>query len=624
MAIKDRTNQPSLTLTSAGASALLALCAGTLHAQDALGSGNVLDANPGQYGASSTFTRPSLADEIKFRNAISTGNAPGGMSFRGDVGYLAPGDFSGELGSDSIFSFRRDSLYSGLAGMGIRGTDALQYQFSLTTGAAPPKDLIGTLSFSRNDQYSIGAASQFPSGYSSNVAIAVNRQEENLDPTGQALSARINNPGPGVTGLDTGSMMGTLRSSSTYNTTSTMQPSLMSVYDEGLDRRPVGLIASPLLGVTPTPLADEEPKPTNPLVARPANADTDPTVPGGLPSTRVTTSYDELVDQMRERVQQLREEKDAQGASSSIQAGESNDAWLARQMAEIRNQLYGIPITQDPQDPNAPQDPANPDATDPAAADPSATDGAGDTEPGTVLPDLVTIPDSTDSPLAQRLAEGQERLEELNREFELSDPTQIAIDPETMKVLRGSAADEVETLLVPGANEDDLYAKHIGTGERLIAAGRYFDAEERFSHALTIRPNDKDAQQGRLHAQIGAGMLLSASVNLQDLYSKHPELVARRYAGNLLPGEERLQALIKRLGERAGIIDMEIRTRPLEGDRVRVSAALLYAYIGYQTGDQAVVDAGLNAMGELGTESDQRFASLLKQLWVVPDAKGTP
>ena len=119
-----------------------------------------------------------------------------------------------------------------------------------------------------------------------------------------------------------------------------------------------------------------------------------------------------------------------------------------------------------------------------------------------------------------------------------------------------------------------------------------------------------------MHAQIGAGMLLSASVNLQTLYSEHPELITTRYADKLMPDAERIDALKTRLGERAGIIEMEIRTRPLEGDRVRVSAAMLYAYIGYQTSDQDVIDAGLDVVSELGSDSDRRFASLLKQLWV--------
>src|SRR5512142_812694 len=68
-----------------------------------------------------------LKKELEFRNAVITGNAPGGISFRGDVGYRAPGEFFGHLGSNDTFAFRRDSAYSGLAGLGLLGTDALQY-----------------------------------------------------------------------------------------------------------------------------------------------------------------------------------------------------------------------------------------------------------------------------------------------------------------------------------------------------------------------------------------------------------------------------------------------------------------------------------------------------------------
>lgn len=619
MPIKTHTAKPMMTLSLAGAAMLLAISSPGACAQDALGDGTALDANPGQYGTKNSYTRPSLVDELKFRNAIATGNAPGGLSFRGDIGYRAAGEFTGDLGSDSLFAFRRDSLYSGLAGMGIRGTDALQYQFALTTGSAPPRNLIGNLSYTRDDMYSTGAAFQNLDGrQQQSVTIGINQEERDLDPMGQALSTD-----PMITGLDSGSMMGTLRSSSTYNTTSTMQPSLISVYSEGIDQRPVGLVASPLLGVTPTPLVDEKTKQTNPLVARPANADTDPGVPGGLPSTRVTTSYDELVSQMRERVQSLREESMVEGTNTTIKPEESNDAWLVRQMDEIRRHLYGNQSTQQQEDPNAPKDPNAPATTDPAsgnAGDETEGEKGTPTGPGSA----ISIPDNSNSPLGQRLTEGQKRLEDLNREFEFNDPTKIAIDRETMEILRGNAANEVEQLLVPGESDDDLYTKHIVMGQRLITAGRYFDAEERFTQALSLRPRDVIAQQGRLHAQIGAGMLLSASVNMQTLYSENPELITQRYSDKLLPDAERIAALKKRLGERAGIIDMEIRTRPLEGDRVRVSAAMLYAYIGYQSGDQGVVDRGLEVVSELGTDSDRRFAGLLKQLWVVPGEEETP
>jgi hypothetical protein len=56
--------------------------------------------------------RPTVAQELSFRNALVTGNVIGGREFRGDVGYSAAGDFRGRLGSDDFFSFQRNSAGS--------------------------------------------------------------------------------------------------------------------------------------------------------------------------------------------------------------------------------------------------------------------------------------------------------------------------------------------------------------------------------------------------------------------------------------------------------------------------------------------------------------------------------
>ena len=604
-------NQPLVRSSAMLFGALIALSAGQSHAQDALGNGQALDANPGQYGPGN-YQRPSLVDELRFRNAIATGNAPGGLSFRGDLGYRAAGEFSGELGSDSLFAFRRDSLYSGLAGMGIRGTDAIQYQFALTTGSAPPRNLVGSLSYTRDNQYSTGAGFSTQDRSVQSGVIGIDQEQSAADPNGQSLSMRSNT----ITGFDGGSMLGTLRSSSTYNTTATLQPALLSVYEQGIDKSPVGLVASPLLGITPTPLVDER-KP-NPLVQRPGNADTDPTTPGGIPSARITTSYDELVEQMRQRVEQMREQSQTDG-SSSMKPGETNDAWLVRQMEDLRAKLYGqqnpgdqpgdssTDPSTDSQDPgaNSTSNPADPGSDPSNSKDPSSTE----------LPPIVSIPGDPESPLQQAIDEARGNMPALGDGVELYDPTQIAIDPETLEVLRGSAAMEVDQLLDPGAASRDIYSEHIVAGQRLMSQGRFFDAEERFTHALSIKPADVIAQLGRLHAQIGAGMLLSASVNLQTLFSAHPELISSRYNEPVIPSAKRIEELKQRLGERAGIIEPEIRTRALEGERVRVSAGMLLAYLGYQSSDDEAIEQGLGVVRELGSDSDRRFASLLGQLW---------
>ncbi len=636
----------TISTTICAGVASLALCTPAL-AQDALGQGNALDANTGQRGRINA-QRPSFANELSFRNAIATGNAPGGLSFRGDLGYRSAGEFSGELGSDSLFAFRRDSLYSGLAGMGIRGTDAIQYQFALTTGAMPPRNLTGNLSLARDRYYNPSgfnpgnsSARARPESSGLDTGIRFDQEADRRDLRGKQLTTQRPDPSTGhmpgglgsglVTGSMTGpttgsvpdSMLGSLRSASTYATTSNLQPALLSIYTEGIDERPIGLIASPLLGITTTPMAQEE-RPANPLVARPSNANpTNPNAPGGIGPTRLTTSYDALVEQMRAHVQEMREQNQESGMST-IQPDESNDSWLVRQMQDLREKLYGVKPANENEpnttDPNA----TDPNATDPADLNNASPDGTGQQS---LTKPLDAIPTDPEGPLSQRIEDALRGISSDPTGVELYDPTVMAIDPETLEVLRGAAANEVEQLLDPGAGKRDLYAEHMLAGQRLIAQGRYFDAEERFTHALSIRPGDIPSQLGRLHAQIGAGMVLSAAVNLQSLFSMHPEVIASRYTGKLLPGPKRIESLMIRLKERSGIEGPVHSKRALESDQIRVSSALLLAYIGYQVDDQEALVSGLAMVNEIGTDLERRFASLLTQVWIIdhqPDPVASP
>ncbi len=92
---------------------LLASLAPAAHAQYALD--NNLQA--GTQGINPTAL--SERDVYMFRNAVLTGNVAN-RSFRDNLGYTAPRDFRGELGSNDLYRFARDSYASGLALRGIR------------------------------------------------------------------------------------------------------------------------------------------------------------------------------------------------------------------------------------------------------------------------------------------------------------------------------------------------------------------------------------------------------------------------------------------------------------------------------------------------------------------------
>jgi hypothetical protein len=103
-------------------------------------------------------------------------------------------------------------------------------------------------------------------------------------------------------------------------------------------------------------------------------------------------------------------------------------------------------------------------------------------------------------------------------------------------------------------------------------------------------------------------MYLSASVNLRALFASHPEMAAVRFREGLFLQGNRLEQVILYLRDEAQ------KDRPFGRD-----AALLLAYIGYQTGDarevrNAFADYDRNAMN-LGHAPDP-LVEMLKGAWL--------
>ncbi|MEM1423299.1 MAG: hypothetical protein AAGH64_04775, partial [Planctomycetota bacterium] len=173
---------------------------------------------------------------------------------------------------------------------------------------------------------------------------------------------------------------------------------------------------------------------------------------------------------------------------------------------------------------------------------------------------------------------------------------------------------EIDELRV--ASDDPAYLRHFERGVELLEEGRYFDAEERFAAALQLAQGDPMAAIGRLHAQIGAGMYLSAGTNLRRLVIAYPELLAARLDARFLPTGERLDATRELLRERMG-----------QGFMLNRDAAALLAYLGVQTGNERDVEDGLARYRALTTdgrtgESDA-LAPLLERAWLSRDAEGS-
>lgn len=579
-----------------------------------------LDAIPGQ--ANLPSARRSFADEVRFRNAIVTGDVPGGAAFRGDVGYTAPFAFRGELGSDDSFAFRRDSFYSGLGGTGIRGTDALQYQFALTTGGTVPQGLASRLTFERPGA-SGAAGSLAASGFASPsftstgwgvrddagfTGTPVNvRRPGDLSVTGEfparpggaldtintgaigTTSAVTSQPGSLAAGYTPPSVssLSTLRSTAAFQSVQTLRPELMGYTDGGNQR----LLASGLSGVV---LQDQLAMRTaqgaasasgvrpadnrfgaaqSALGARPgevAQADTDA-------SSRSTTAYEQILDRLRT----------ATGAQAAVPAG-AQGAGAASAVA--RPTTAPLPSLATPEQPQ------------PAPVEPWRER----------LNELQTQL----AEIEQREAWSARGVRVPSREGDTEEGddgrVRYRFDPETMRMIR-DAGGRVTSYAAVGTDRD-AYAEQLAAAQRLMSEGRFFDAEERFTRAIALRPGEVTARIGRVHAQMGAGLILSAGVNLRALLREHPEVATTRYDAALLPSSSRLEEVAVFLGS----------ALQSGGDLTR-EAALLIAYLGYQSGNRSLLEGGLNAMradtftdgaGEAQPKAPDPLADLLEALWL--------
>ncbi|MEO0476837.1 MAG: hypothetical protein AAF085_12845, partial [Planctomycetota bacterium] len=102
---------PRLRQTVSTAALLTAALAfSPAQGQTQVQNGSAHDAN--QQVGSGGYNQSAARVDYRARNLLITGNVAGGRAFQGDIGYTAPGTFQGSLGSDSLFNFRRDSVFS--------------------------------------------------------------------------------------------------------------------------------------------------------------------------------------------------------------------------------------------------------------------------------------------------------------------------------------------------------------------------------------------------------------------------------------------------------------------------------------------------------------------------------
>lgn len=158
------------------------------------------------------------------------------------------------------------------------------------------------------------------------------------------------------------------------------------------------------------------------------------------------------------------------------------------------------------------------------------------------------------------------------------------------------------------ANESAV-ANLMRGAEEDLAAGRYFNAEDRYRNVLALAPNTPLARVGLVHAQMGAGLTRSAAFTLRELLEQNPELIAARYEPRLLPSTDRIRNVQKE-------IDNLIATTS------RAEPAILLAYLGYQYQMPSLIEYGLS-IAETRAPADP-LLPLLRRLWLKPVPSSAP
>lgn len=506
--------------------------------------GRALDANPLVGSGGLNTPVPGFSQELAFRNAIVTGNVGGGRAFRGDVGYGAADDFRGETGSDDLFAFQRDSAYSGLATQGIRGITPLQFQLTEST-AGQTQGVLGELIIRRSS-----------SGYSSGAAAG-------------------NDPASALTVDPYGNLRGSLRSTSEFLLRNARFPRILGGLgktEEGAEQ--LYMTANPLIGVKAITLG-------NPIFSIQERPDL------MLPKEK----QEEAPDRPGLAPELLNPAVDARSPFESLREN------LQLRSTKFIASKFGEPPADEPK----PE--ATPETQKPAPSIVEKYDRMIEEFRESFRKKYLedTAPKEGEKPRdSSGLIPGSERKTgggEGASPEDANAPDQAELI-ERARALLDNGESRLQTFLQKhGA--DDLYSWHMEKGQEALITDRWFEAEERFTAALRAKPGDPMAAAARVHAQLGGSLFRSAGMNLRNLLSAYPELIAARFAADLLPKSQRLEGVRFTLRERLKA------DSPFARD-----AAFLLAYVGWQIGNERDIFDGFAALDRFHTEAKDEADSL--------------
>lgn len=563
-----------------------ALAVAPAWGQNQVQGGGAHDAN--QRVGSGGYNQPANQVDYRTRNLLITGDVGGGRAFQDTVDYTSPGAFRGTLGSDSLFNFRRDSVYStpGAAGLNVRGL---------------------------GDRVIVTRPSDAFVGYGNGAGYALSTRSQ-YDPSSGTVSFR--QPGGGLVAIS-GIKDITQLSSATNSL--------------GIVQTPQGLVridASPLIGIRYNPLDANTGGSLNPLDGRlpdnPFDIDTDAPDPRDLsPERRIDGQVNPTEDESENPFGLIEDPlsislgTQVQSAFALQLAGREDNNIPNAQAQAIRGQLFGqVDQNQADQPPKAQENPYDKliaDILAQAKGIETETDN-GDEPVEDNRPRWQQILDKPDDAVLDEKRKAREvaiRLslnmidDQGNIDFDTPLPT---IDPKSeLGKLLSDLDYDLPRLDTLAGSDDNRINGLMSRGEKELKAGRYTVSESIYRQVLREKGDDPLAKAGLIHSQMGAGMIRSSAFNLRGLFSDHPELIALRYDSKLLPDTERLRWLQGRLQKQ--ISDESPGSEP----------GLILAYLGYQLEAKPLIEFGLS-VAESEAPRDP-LMPVLRRIWLEAEDK---
>ena len=580
----------------------LALAAGSALAQEQVDtSGRALDANPGVGTGGVNPSAPVI--DYRARNDIITGNVGGGRHFRGQIDYGAPREFRGQLGSDDLFRFRADSLPT------TPGQPAQSVFRPFTSPGVPTAPGPGQPDW----RFDVG-------GYGAPV-------DQRLDPArvtewrqpaflrvprtmedGRILETQLS-PLTGVRLLEDLDRVDLWQRDLDDDRFRLPRPGDEPIYDpfgdvDALDEQqmreleqevgwreiewrrgahmPAELLTQPLPRARLAPSAVLGERLRSGEIAGGRGDHLDPATRQGL-------------ERLAERLYGPMDERDEPGGYRDL-------------LAAVRGHVAPLPAIED-------EDDDRPIWERLDARDDEQWERWWQEELERREARRAERDERDEDPIAEllpldrgELEQAETRREQVLREIYGEEgmqrlPEMGVEDDDALALMLEDLSYNLPRLQTLAGEADTRPARLMREGEQAMAEGHYFDAEGVFRQAVRQRPDDPLGRIGLVHAQMGAGMIRSAAMQLRQVFDEHPEVIAARYDAELLPAEERLRWLQRELQRMLG----EAAERPED-------AALMLAYLGYQVDSRPLMRYGL-ARAE-AMDPDDGLYVLLRRIWL--------